>query len=90
MRTAITSFTLALSIGTVVWGSTRVYSTYCVPPGFDGLIQSFITGSSAPCHAILTLLSNTSALYSTMIAAVFLGIFSTMKSAIDKMVEKTV
>ena len=84
MRTPATSFLLALSIGTLSWGSTRLYATYCAPAGLNGWAQSFIVSSSAPCHAILTLITNSSALYATMIAAVFIGIFSAIQLGIDK------
>lgn len=86
MRTTSTSFLLALSIGTLAWGSTQLYATYCVPAGFHGWAQSFITSSSAPCQAILGLITNSSGLYATMIAAVFVGLFSAAKSAIDALV----
>ena len=83
MRTASTSFLVAISIGSLAWGSTRLYATYCAPEGFHGWAQSFITSSSAPCQAILGLITNSSALYATMIAAVFVGLFSTVKAGID-------
>jgi len=88
MRTTSTSFLLAISIGTLAWGSTQVYANYCVPGGFHGWAQSFITSSSAPCQAILTLISNTSGLYASMIAAVFVGLFSAAKDGIEALLAK--
>ena len=84
MKTASTSFLLAISIGTLAWGSTQVYATYCVPSGLNGWAQSFITSGSPPCQAILTLITNTNTLYASMIAAVFVGLFSTLKAGIDQ------
>jgi hypothetical protein len=85
MRTTSISFLLALSIGTLAWGSTQIYATYCVPGGFNGWVQSFITSSSAPCQAILTLITNTSTLYATMIGALFVGVFSAAKEGIHSL-----
>ena len=89
MGTASTSFLLALSIGTVAWGSTQIYATYCVPAGFHGWAQSFITSSSAPCQAILTLITNTSTLYATMVAALFIGVFTATKESIHSLLYPT-
>jgi hypothetical protein len=89
MKTASISFLLALSIGTLAWGSTQIYATYCVPGGFNGWVQSFITSSSAPCQAILTLITNTSTLYATMIAAVFVGAFSAAKEGVQSLLYPT-
>lgn len=85
MKTSTTSFLVAISIGTLAWGSTQVYATYCAPSGIHGWAQSFITSSSAPCQAILSLITNSSSLYATMIAAVFVGVFSAVKAGIDSL-----
>ena len=83
MKTSITSFVLALSIGTLAWGSTQIYATYCAPSGFHGWAQSFMTSSSAPCQAILGMITNSSALYATTIVAFFVGIVSAVRDGID-------
>lgn len=83
MKTSTSSFLLALSIGTLAWGSTQIYATYCAPAGIHGWAQSFLTSSSAPCQAILGMITNSSALYATTIVAFFVGIVSAVKDGID-------
>jgi hypothetical protein len=88
MRTTITTVLLGLFVGTLAWSSTRIYAGYCVPAGFHGWIQSFVTSSSAPCQAILTLVTNSHTLYSTMIGAIVLGFFSAVKDLADSLLYK--
>ena len=83
MRTTAISFLFAISIGTVSWASTQIYATYCVPSGFQGWLTSFITSNSSPCQGLLTLITNSSTLYGTMAAAVFVGIFSGIRDGIE-------
>lgn len=89
MRTAILSLLFAVSVGTVSWGSTRLYANYCVPSGFHGWLTSFITVNSSPCQGLLGLIRNTSALYGTMAAAVFIGIFSAIRDVIEECLGKS-
>jgi hypothetical protein len=87
MRTTALSFLFALSIGTVSWGSTQIYATYCVPSGFQGWLTSFITSNSSPCQGLLTLITNSNTLYGTMVAAAFVGIFSAIRDGIESFTE---
>jgi hypothetical protein len=83
LRTTALSLLFAVSVGTISWGSTQLYTRYCVPAGFHGWITSFITVNSSPCQGLLGLIGNTSQLYGTMTAAVFLGVFSAIRDLID-------
>ena len=87
MRTTLLSFLFAISVGTVSWGSTQLYATYCVPSGFQGWITSFITINSSPCQGLLTLITNSNTLYGTMAAGVFIGIFSAIRDGIESFAE---
>jgi len=87
MRTTSLSFLFAVSIGTVSWGSTQLYATYCVPAGFHGWLTSFITSNSSPCQGLLTLITNSNTLYGTMTAAMFVGLFSAIRDGIESFAE---
>ena len=87
MQTTSLSFLFAISVGTVSWASTQIYANYCVPPGFQGWITSFITSNSPPCQGLLTLISNSSNLYGAMVAALFIGVFSAMRDGIMRIMQ---
>lgn len=83
MSNAAKSFLLALFLGAMAWGSTRIYATYCVPEGFSGFLQSLVTMDSSPCQAVFALISHSNTLYASMITAMLFGIFSGFQDFIN-------
>ena len=83
MSSALKSFAIAMALGSLSWISIRIYATYCVPPGLNGFIMSFITMDSSPCQAIFAMISHSHTLYASMITAIIYGVFSVITERIS-------
>lgn len=83
MSNAVKSFLLALFLGGMAWGSTRIYANYCVPEGFTGFLQSLVTMDSSPCQAVFTLISHSNTMYASMITAMLFAMFSGFQEFIN-------
>ena len=52
---------------TTHYGVSKMYDVYCVPDGFMGYLQGFITAGSPLCKSALHVLSSTQLSYSNMV-----------------------
>lgn len=73
---AIAFLVETLLTNVVHWTSSRLYSSYCSPPGFWGFIQSLFTANSSFCKALLSL-SQISLTTITTVLTTVMGIFLT-------------
>ena len=49
------------------YGTTKIYSEFCVPSGVMGFVQGIITAGSPMCSTVFSVMSNTHITYSTII-----------------------
>lgn len=61
----IASATLAY---TAHYGVGKLYNTLCIPDGFWGYMQGFVTSGSPMCSMLFTFMDNTQTTYSAIVA----------------------
>jgi hypothetical protein len=49
------------------YGSMKAYNTFCIPEGYWGFIQGFLTTGSPVCQTILSISSQTQVSYSSFL-----------------------
>lgn len=79
-NTTFLSFTSALALGFIAWGSTQVYVTFCAPSGMVGFFQSLVTMDSSPCQAIFSLIAHSQVLYASTITSLLVACISFVTS----------
>ena len=62
-KTLLGYLSLPFVLSTTHWIVTRLYADYCVPSGFYGYLQAFLTTASPVCNLGLTLIEKTGNLY---------------------------
>lgn len=80
VKTAITAIVAYSSH----FGITKLYTAFCVPDGFYGFIQGFLTTGGPLCSSLLSLMTHTQLTYSTLLITSMARMFVDIVSAVQK------
>jgi hypothetical protein len=66
------------------FGITKLYTTFCIPDGFYGYIQGFLTTGGPICSGLLNMMTHTQLTYSTLLVTSMARMIVDVLSAVQK------